>query len=257
MDIMDIYYIVVMFIFGTVFGSFYNVVGYRLPKGESLVHPSSHCPNCGHKLRPYELVPILSFLFLGGKCSKCKQKISWFYTIFEFLTGVLFAISYIVFKDNIPNLIISLTFVSMLVIICVSDFEFMIISDSVLVVFGIALLIEFAIFNGLDVWKNVINGCLSFGSMFLIKMLGDFLFKKESMGGGDIKLMLIIGMVLGWANAMCSIFVGSIIGLPIALIILYNNKDHELPFGPLLAFGALFLFFTQFSINDLIILLSK
>ena len=76
--------IVLFFIFGTIFGSFYNVVGYRIPKGESLLYPSSHCTKCNHKLSPLELIPIFSFLIQGGKCRKCKDKISWFYPIFEF-----------------------------------------------------------------------------------------------------------------------------------------------------------------------------
>ena len=249
---MDIYYMIVFFMFGAVLGSFYNVVGYRIPKGESLIYPSSHCTNCGHKLRFYELVPIFSFLFLRGKCSKCKQKISWFYTIFEFITAVLFVISYIVFKNNIMELIIALTFVSLMVIICVSDFNFMIIPDSVLLVFAILILIELSIMNGLDVWKNLVSGLLSFGSMFLIKLLGDFLFKKESMGGGDIKLMFVIGMVLGWTNAMCSIFFGSLVGLPIAILILLKNKNHELPFGPLLAAGALIILFIHFDVSEFV-----
>ncbi len=249
---MDIYYIIVFFIFGAVFGSFYNVVGYRIPKNESLVYPSSHCTNCGHKLKFYELIPIFSFLFLGGKCSKCKQKISWFYTIFELLTAILFALCYVVFKNNIMELIISLTFVSLMVIICVSDFNFMIIPDCVLIFFSLLILIQLFIINGFDAWKNLLDGILSFGSMFLIKIFGDFLFKKESMGGGDIKLMFIIGMVLGWVNAMCSIFIGSIIGLPIAILILLKSKNHELPFGPLLAIGSLIILFTHFDISELV-----
>ena len=94
---MEILYTIYFFIFGTILGSFYNVVGYRLPRGESLIKPRSHCTNCNHVLTPIELIPILSFLIQGGKCKNCKQKISWFYTIFEFLTGLLFALSYIIF----------------------------------------------------------------------------------------------------------------------------------------------------------------
>ena len=89
--------LLLFFIIGTIFGSFYNVVGYRVPKGESLLYPSSHCTKCGHKLTPLELIPILSFLLLGGKCKECKNKISWFYPVFEFLSGILFMLSYIVF----------------------------------------------------------------------------------------------------------------------------------------------------------------
>ena len=94
---MEVSIILSFFIVGTIFGSFYNVVGYRVPKGESLIYPSSHCTKCNHKLGMLELIPVLSFLFLGGKCKKCKDKISWFYPLFEFISGVLFALSYVVF----------------------------------------------------------------------------------------------------------------------------------------------------------------
>ena len=87
---MDIYYTIVSFIFGITLGSFYNVVGYRLPREQSLITPSSHCTSCNHKLNIIDLFPVFSFLLLGGKCRYCKQKISWFYAIFEFLTGLLF-----------------------------------------------------------------------------------------------------------------------------------------------------------------------
>ena len=86
---MDILFIILFFILGTIFGSFYNVVGYRVPKGESLLYPPSHCTKCNNKLGPLELIPIFSFLFLGGKCKKCKTKISWFYPLFELFSGIL------------------------------------------------------------------------------------------------------------------------------------------------------------------------
>ncbi len=248
---MEIYYIIVFFILGAILGSFYNVVGYRLPKGESIVFPSSHCPNCGHNLKPYELVPIFSFLFLKGKCSKCKQKISWFYTIFEILTGLLFVLCYLVFKDNVIDLIISLTFVSMLIIIFVSDFHYLIIPDSVLLISSIILLVELIIKSGLNnFYVPLLNGIISFIAMYLIKLLGDFIFKKESMGGGDIKLLFVIGMVLGFSQALFSIFVGSLVGLPIAFIILLRKKDHVIPFGPLLGIGAIIVLLTQFNVID-------
>lgn len=250
---MEIYYCVVMFILGSVLGSFYNVVGYRIPKGESIVFPSSHCTNCGHKLKAYELIPIFSFLFLGGKCSKCKQKISWFYTIFETLTGILFLLCYIIFKNNVFDLIISLTFVSMIIIIFISDYHYLIIPDSVLIIFSILLLIELSLKNGItNIYVPILNGILSFVCMYIIKLIGDFLFKKESMGGGDIKLLFVIGMVLGFPEALFSIFIGSLVGLPIAFIILMKNKDHVIPFGPLLGIGAIVILLTQFNVVNFI-----
>ncbi len=251
---MFIYYLIVTFIFGTVLGSFYNVVGYRLPKNESLITPSSHCPNCNHKLGPSELIPILSYVFQRGKCKNCKQKISLFYPVFELATGLLFAASYIIFGYNI-DFILSITFISILLIVIISDYQTMIIPDEVLIVGGILLVIELIIKNGLNVWVNILNGLIAFIIMYLIKKLGDFLFKKESMGGGDIKLMSLFGLVLGWQLSIISIFIASFIGLPISLYILYKNKSDIIPFGPFLSISAIILWLLQININDVLNLL--
>lgn len=253
---MQIYYIVVIFIFGIVLGSFYNVVGYRVPKGESLIKPSSHCTKCGHKLGASELVPIFSWLFLGGKCKNCKDKISSFYPIFEAITGILFVVSYLIYGFSI-EFIISITFVSMALIIIISDYQTFIIPDEVLIFFGILLFIELTLKNGItNIFILVFNGVISFVIMFLLKKLGDFLFKKESMGGGDIKLMIIIGMVLGWPMAVVTIFLASFIGLPISFYILLKNKTDIIPFGPFLCSAAIIILFSKIDINLLIELLT-
>lgn len=244
--------VVLMFILGTILGSFYNVVGYRMPKGESIVFPSSHCTKCGHKLKFYELIPILSYVFLGGKCKKCGDKISLFYPIFEALTGVLFALAYLSFGFSL-KLIIALTFISMVIIITVSDYHYFIISDEVLIFFGIILWFEILFINGLSValW-SLVHGLIAMVVMYLLKLFGDFLFKKESMGGGDIKLMFIFGMVLSFPVAILSIFVGSFIGLPISLVVVYKNKTDIIPFGPFLSAGATLLLLMQVTTQTII-----
>ena len=249
---MTIFISIFMFIMGTIFGSFYNVVGYRLPKGESIVFPPSHCPKCNHKLTFFELIPILSYIFQKGKCKKCHQKISLFYPIFEALTGILFVLSYLSYGLSY-ELIIVLTFISMMIIIVVSDYNYLIIPDSVLIIFGSLLLIEILLINGLNAaLLALLDGILAFITMFLLKKLGDFIFKKESMGGGDIKLLFLFGMVLSYPIAILSIFVGSLIGLPIAILILYKKKDHVIPFGPFLAAGATLLLLLNIDINTII-----
>lgn len=249
---MTIFISIFMFIMGTIFGSFYNVVGYRLPKGESIVFPPSHCPKCNHKLTFFELIPILSYVFQKGKCKKCHQKISLFYPMFEALTGILFVLSYLSYGLSY-ELIIVLTFISMMIIIVVSDYNYLIIPDSVLIIFGSLLLIEILLINGLNTaLLALLDGILAFITMFLLKKLGDFIFKKESMGGGDIKLLFLFGMVLSYPIAILSIFVGSLIGLPIALLILYKKKDHVIPFGPFLAAGATLLLLLNIDINTII-----
>lgn len=249
---MTIYYSIILFIFGAVLGSFYNVVGYRLPKGESLVKPSSHCPNCNHKLKAYELIPIFSFLFLGRKCLNCKQKISWFYATFEFLTGCLFLISYLVFGFSI-DFWIGITLSSMLVIIIISDYQTMTIPDEVLIVGFVLFVIELFIKNGFNgLLMNFLSGIICFAAMILLKIFGDVVFKKESMGGGDIKLMFLIGMILGWQMGLITVVLAAFIALPISVIILLIKKDHELPFGPFLSVATLILFFTKIDINSIL-----
>ena len=249
---MEVFILIFIFVIGTLLGSFYNVVGYRLPKGQSIVFPPSHCPNCNHRLGASELIPILSFIFLKGKCKHCRQKISAFYPVFEFLTGLLFVISYIIFGPT-KEFLLAITFVSLLIIIVVSDYEFMIIEDSVLIFFSILLFAEIWWINGLTkALYSLLNGILAFFTLWALKKFGDFLFKKESMGGGDIKLLFIFGMVLSYPIAILSIFLGSLIGLPISLIIMAKKKAHIIPFGPFLALGAIILFFTQIDIQTIV-----
>jgi len=254
---MEVYYTVVSFIFGIVLGSFYNVVGYRLPRGESLISPPSHCTKCNHKLGPLELIPIFSFIFLGGKCKKCGDKISCFYPIFEFTTGLLFMIAYIVFGSSI-EFFIAITFISTLLIVIISDYQTMIIPDELLIFSSILLIIELFIKSGFHgVGIAILNGIIMFLIMFLIKKSGDFMFKKDSMGGGDIKLMFLFGLILGWPTSIIAIFLSSFIGLPVSLIVLAKNKSHEIPFGPFLSISALILLLTQIDFNIIINYLSK
>lgn len=245
-----------LFLLGLIFGSFYNVVGYRVPKGESLIYPSSHCPNCNHKLTPIELVPVFSYVFLLGKCKNCKKKISCFYPLFELLTGIMFALSYVVFGFSLECLY-SIVFLSMLIIIIISDYQTMIIPDSVLIVFSaILILIKYFMFDMNVVGESLISALLSFIVMLLIKLLGDFMFKKESMGGGDIKLLGVFGFVLGFPMSLISIFLAAIIALPISIIILKLKKTHEIPFGPFLAIAAIIIFLTRIDIGQILNLIT-
>jgi len=254
---MVIYYTFVSFVFGIVLGSFYNVVGYRLPLKQSLIKPSSHCTNCNHKLGASELVPIFSFLFQKGKCKNCGCKISSFYAIFELLTGILFALSYLTFGFGI-ELYIALVFISMAIIVIISDYQTMIIPDEVLIVSSILISIGLFIKGGLDTLLfSIGNGLIAFGIMFLIKLLGDFLFKKESMGGGDIKLLFVFGLVLGYELGIISIFLASFIALPISLIIFYRKKENIIPFGPFLSISAIIILLSKINIDSIINMLIK
>ncbi len=248
---MTIYYTIVFFLMGTVFGSFYNVVGYRIPKGESIVSPPSHCPKCNHKLTAWELIPILSYLFLGRKCSSCKVKISPFYAFFEFFTGILFGASYLLFGMSL-ELLIALVFLSTLVIVIISDYQTMIIADEVLL-FGIVTISILLLFKGgFDLLlSSMISGFIAFFFMWAIKLFGDYVFKKEAMGGGDVKLMFLFGLYFGYEMALFAIFLSAFIGLPISLVILILKKDNVIPYGPFLSLAAMVITFLQLDIQKL------
>lgn len=253
---MNYLFCIFFLLLGMILGSFYNVVGWRLPKGESIIYPPSHCPNCNHQLKILDLIPVFSFILQRGKCRYCKNKIAWYYPVFEFLCGVIFMLCYLVFGIT-PELLKALTFVSMLIIIMVSDFNYMIIPDEVLLFFVCLLALEIGIIDGYKVLiSSLINGLIAFVAMYLLKVLGDFMFKKESMGGGDIKLMFIFGLVLGAPLAIISIFIGSLVGLPISLILLSKNSEHIVPFGPYLSIGAIIILLLNIDFNTLINFLS-
>lgn len=250
---MDIYYGVVIFIFGLILGSFYTVVGERLPEGKSIAHPPSHCPNCKHRLSMLELIPVFSFLFLGGKCKNCRSKIPVLSTLIEILTSSLFLIAYIRFGISI-KLFIALIFISMLVIVIVSDIRYMVICDEVLIIGNILILILLIISVGFKASMiSLVYGIASLLIMLSIKTLGDIIFKKESMGGGDIKLMFTFGLVLGIPSSVASIFIASFIGLPISLIMMKKNSSHELPFGPYLSIGAIILLLSGVDVVNVLV----
>ncbi len=249
---MEIYFIVVFFIIGIFLGSFFNVVGDRLPRGESIVFPPSHCNNCNHRLTPLELIPILSFIFQRGKCKKCGCKLSLVYPLYETLCGIAFVLAYLSFGLSLELLIV-LTFLSMLLIILVSDIGYMIISDEVLITTLVLLFIETFYIHGLSyLFSSILDGVIAFLVMFLLKLTGDFLFKKESMGGGDIKLMFFFGFMLGWEMAIICIFIASFIALPVASFILYKKNDHHIPFGPFLNIAAILVLLLHIDITTII-----
>ena len=250
---MDIYYGIVIFIFGLILGSFYTVVGERLPEGKSIVNPPSHCPNCNHRLGILELIPVFSFLFLGGKCKKCRSKIPVLSTIIEVLTAILFLIAYIRFGISI-KFFIALIFISMLVIVIVSDIRYMVICDEVLIIGNILIFILLIISIGFKAsMMALIYAVASLLIMLSIKTLGDIIFKKESMGGGDIKLMFTFGLVLGIPSSVASIFLASFIGLPISLIMMKKNSSHELPFGPYLSIAAIILLLSGIDVVNVLV----
>lgn len=242
----------IVFIFGLIFGSFYNVVGLRLPNGESIVKPGSHCPKCNHKISWYENIPIISYILLGGKCKSCKEPISLMYPLIELLTGALFLISYFVFGIG-EKFFIGLILSSLVVIIFVSDSKYMIILDSPLIISSILILIIKYYYHGIAaVGYALLSGLIVFGAMYLLMLLGNFLFKKESLGGGDIKLSFVSGLSLGIYLGLFYIVLGAFFAFPYALYVTIRKKANILPFGPFLAISMLIIYFNLDKVTELL-----
>ena len=245
-------YIIIFFILGCLMGSFLTVIGYRLPKHEDFIKTRSHCDKCNHVLSLLDMVPIISYLLLKKRCRYCKAKIDSLSSWMEFFTGVLFALSYTIFGFNY-QLLISLGIVCMLIIISVSDISYYIIPDEVLIFFtGYFLIINTLSNNVMYALTTILNGLIMFVVMYGIMILGNILFKKESLGGGDIKLMFVIGLVISPLLGLFSIFFASVFALPVSLIILVRKKKNLIPFGPFLIISFMFIYFTKIDVNMII-----
>lgn len=237
-----------IFILGLIFGSFYTVIGLRRPLNQSIVSPGSHCEYCNHQLKWYELIPVISYIFLGGKCKVCNSKISIIYPVIELLTGILFSLSYYLYGFSY-EMIIMIILSSLLIIIYVSDFKYYVILDGPLIFFEILIIITIFIFLGLmPTIFSIVNALIMSVLMFLIKLFGDKVFKRESLGGGDIKLLFIVGLVLNFNLSLISLILSSFLALPYALYCIYKGKD-EVPFGPFIITACLVVFIFSEPIN--------
>ncbi|GFO58064.1 type 4 prepilin-like proteins leader peptide-processing enzyme [Geomonas silvestris] len=236
---------IIAFVFGAVVGSFLNVCIYRLPEGESVVFPPSHCQNCDYKIRWYDNIPILSYLLLRGACRQCGTKISPQYPLVEFLNGALTLALFLKFGLGLGFAVL-FVLCSALVVITFIDLEHQIIPD-VISLPGIAVGFLSSFITGFG-WLNSLIGILAGGgSLLLVAYAYQAVAKKDGMGGGDIKLMAMLGAFLGWKAVLFIIFAGSLLGSLIGVtLMLVQKKDSTLaiPFGPFLASGALlFIFF--------------
>lgn len=237
---MDSLNILSVFLSGLILGSFFNVVGLSVPKQHAFVNRRSACPNCDKTLSPLELIPILSYMFQGGKCRSCKARISPLYPLVELLTGVLFAFAYWKLGAS-SELILLLVLISLFMIIFVSDIAYMIIPDKVLLFFvGLFLLIQI-FFQHITWWNSILGAATGFGLLLLIAILS-----KGGMGGGDIKLFAVIGFVFGVKMVILafiiSTFYGAVIGI-IGILLGFFKRKTAIPFGPYIVFGSLTAFF--------------
>ena len=254
---METFILIIFFIIGAIMGSFYHVVATRISNDKSIVTPGSHCPRCNHFLKWYENIPIISYLLLKGKCKQCHSKIPISYLVVEIVTGLLFAVCYHSF-DFTMELLIALVFTSSLIIVIISDIEYMIILDEVLLASTLIIILIYIIGFGIEqAAYHIYAGIGAFLAMYTIKILGDKAFKKESLGGGDIKLMFLFGLVLGFPMSICTIFLATFIAFPIAIIILFSNKENIIPFGPFLSMAAILIMVSKLNLTDILEMLIK
>ncbi len=229
-----------LFVLGAVLGSFYNVVGLRVPLKKSIVAPRSHCPVCQRNLTAGDLIPVFSYILLRGKCRGCGTSISPVYPLIELATGLLFVFAFHHLNFNL-ELLVALTFISLLVIIFVSDIVYMVIPDKVLLFFLPILIAERLVVPLSPWWDSFLGAAAGFLLLFAIAVIS-----KGGMGGGDIKLYFLIGIVLGFKLTLLSFFLatlaGAIYGFGGMLIGKYK-KRQPVPFGPFIAAGAILAYF--------------
>ena len=236
---------IMLFIIGCILGSFYLVLGTRLPIKEDVVKSRSRCDHCKKNLKWYHLIPLFSFIFLKGKCAYCHKKISAEHFFVELGTGLAFLATYYFFPQGY-NLYAGLTICSLLIVIFVSDFKYMIILDSPLIVSSIIILaLKYFYFGWMEVLYVLIGGISLFILMYLVQIIGNFAFKKESLGGGDIKLSFVIGLILGLKLGLVALILSAFLALPYAVASMYLNKESEFPYGPFLG-GALLIVFYNY-----------
>lgn len=233
---------ILSFILGTIMGSFYLVLGTRLPKNEDIVKSRSRCDNCKKILKWYNLIPLVSFIFQRGKCTSCGEKISSEHFFAEIFTGLLFLLTSIYFSFGY-NYLVGLIIVSLMVIIFISDFKYMIILDSPLIVSIVLIIILKLVYFGFKTTiYSIISGLILFLIMLLIENLGSLILKKDSLGGGDIKFAFLMGLTLDVKLGIVALVLSTFLALPYAVASVKIMKSHEFPYGPFLA-GALFIVF--------------
>lgn len=237
---MEAWIIAYIAILGLFIGSFLNVVGLRIPKRESIVTLPSHCPACKHRLGILDLVPIFSYLFLRGRCRHCGVKISPLYALFELITALLFVYSYITLGFQL-ELVIAWIFISILVSITISDLHTKLIPNKIIFP-GMIVFLILRIFTHPLPYTDYLIGFLVGGGIFYFIAI----ISRGGMGGGDIKLLAMIGLVLGWQLTLVTILLSSVIGVVFSGILLLLGKikrKEPIPFGPYIALAAVIAYF--------------
>ena len=232
---MDIYFTILVFIIGVIFGSFYNVCIYRIPNKQSIVNPPSHCYKCNTRLKSMDLIPIFSWIFLKGKCRYCKEKISPRYIIVELMIGILFTLIYINFKYKFIT-IYYMFLISLLIIITFIHLDFCIIPD-ILVLIGssIALVVNF-LADGITFIDGIKGAICTGGGLLILTLIIEWILNKEVIGDDYIKLFVMIGLFLGLKLSFLTLFFSIYIGVVYGIIFRIYNKVKSKKFNSVILF---------------------
>ena len=230
-----------MGLFGLLIGSFLNVVIFRVPRGESIVTPGSHCPTCEHVLRAWELIPVISFLIQKGQCRNCQSHISWRYPAVELLTGILFFLTATISlgtETHPARLLLNLVFVAVLIALAFIDLDTFRLPDVLtLPLLGLGLLGAFLIPGNPTGWESVFSTLGAGGLFWIIARV-----YPQGMGLGDVKLVAAMGAFLGFPSIFLAVFIGSFVGAFVGILFLFAGRKRfgqQIPFGPYLALGAI------------------
>ncbi|MFH1781331.1 MAG: prepilin peptidase [Patescibacteria group bacterium] len=228
-----IFFIVTVFLFGTIIGSFLNALIFRMRSGDSVFNGRSRCPNCKKELRPIDLVPIFSYLYLGGKCAHCKKSISIQYPLVEFATGALFLLGYFKFGYSL-ELAGFMLLACFAIVIFVYDYKYSLILDKVSIPAIIVGLLCAIFIYWLSFWQIFFGGFIGAG-IFLAQY---WISKGKWIGGGDIRLGLFMGVTLGWEMVLLALLIAYVSGAIISLVLIGLKKKgpkDQIPFGTFLS----------------------
>ena len=233
--------VILIFILGLIAGSFSNVCIYRIPRNESIIYPGSHCPKCSTTLRPKDNIPLLSYIILKGRCRNCGSRISIQYPVVELLTGLIYIFIFLIYGLTLQSLIY-IILSSALIIIAFIDLNKQVIPEVIsLPGMVIGLILSFFV-----PYISFINSALGIviggGIILVIRLAGSLIFKKESMGIGDIELAAMIGAFLGWRYIIISLFLGFFLGAVAGIFLILSkikSREDMIPFGPFIVLGSL------------------
>jgi leader peptidase (prepilin peptidase)/N-methyltransferase len=242
----EFWFLLLLFMFGMCIGSFLNVCIYRIPGSKSIVYPASHCLNCEAPIQWYDNIPVLSYILLKGRCRHCDTRISLRYPLVEGMMGVLAVLFYLKFGWS-PEALIYFVFTSILVVISLIDIDHMIIPDIISLPAIPICLLAALILPHMSFTDSIIGLLVGGGSLYLVAEIYYLVKKQEGMGGGDIKLLAMIGALTGWQGVLFTIFIGSAIGTLAGIVIMVSLRAEtirlRIPFGPFLSLGAVLYVF--------------